>query len=111
MAINRAQTRKAFESGSGTTEQRLNRAKKETEKAPAHKKKVMANSGKEYDEEGLVKKTKRRLKELYYGERAYTKGHKAPKKPKKTTERTKQVSSGLKAAGLSDEEIAKFRKK
>ena len=32
-------------------------------------------------------------------------------KPKKVTKRTKQISKGLKQAGLSEKEIAKFRKK
>lgn len=57
--------------------------------------------------EGLVKKTKRRLKELWGGEKTYL-----PKKEKSNeTTRTKVVESGLKQAGLSESDIAKFKKK
>lgn len=43
----------------------------------AVKKSQVTSEGKKYDEEGLIKKTKRRLKELYYGEKTYL-----PKKKK-----------------------------
>jgi hypothetical protein len=76
VAINRAQLRKAFESGKGTTEQRLKRAQRETEKAPARRKKKAAKP----DEATLIARTKKRLKklfrtgrELYYGEKTYLK--------------------------------------
>jgi len=59
----------------------------------------------------LLSKTKRRLKELFYGDRTYMPGHKKPKAPAKKTTRTKAVESGLKQAGLSESDIAKFKKK
>ena len=40
---------------------------------------------KKYSEEGLIKKVKRRLKELAYGERTYLPGHKKNKVKKKNT--------------------------
>ena len=58
------------------------------------------------NEEGLLKKTKRRLKELFYGEKTYL-----PKDKSKKTRRTKQVESGLKQAGLSESDIVKFHAK
>ena len=61
-------------------------------------------------EENLVSKTKRRLKELFYGEKTYLPKGSKVKKTKKTA-RTKTVESGLKRAGLSESDIAKFKKK
>jgi len=79
------------------------------------------------DEEGLVKKTKRRMKELLGGERTYLPKErklvaKVPEikakpmkeitaKPELKTQRTVQVESGLKQAGLTEKEIARFRGK
>ena len=65
--------------------------------------------------EGMLKKTKQRLKELFYGDRTYLPGHKKPAAQKKKklikTTRTKDVEGQLKKAGLSAADIAKFQKK
>lgn len=69
---------------------------------------VKTRTGKKVpSEEGMLKKMKRRLKELWGGEKTYLPKKKKPKK----TARTKQVESGLKKAGLSESDIAKFRTK
>lgn len=66
---------------------------------------VKTKTGKVYSEEGLIKRTKRRLYELWHGKKAYAK-----KKVKKTV-RTKDVEGGLKRAGLTAKEIARLRGK
>ncbi len=71
------------------------------------------------DEKKLESKTKRRMKELYYGDRTYLPGHKKPAvvkpvpavKPTPNTRRTTQIEGGLKQAGLTEKEIARFRGK
>lgn len=62
-------------------------------------------------EEGLIKKTKRRLRELYYGDKTYL-PKKKKKKPKKT-KRTKQIEKQAKENFGTDlqAELAKIRKK
>jgi hypothetical protein len=68
-------------------------------------------------EEGLIAKTKRRMKELWYGDRTYLPGHKKPKvqqKPKpadRQTARTAQTVRGLRAAGLTEEDINRLQGK
>ncbi len=59
---------------------------------------------------GRIAKLKRTAKELIGGGKTYLPKKKKKKKSKKTT-RTKQVESGLKQAGLSESDIAKFRRK
>jgi len=97
----------------------MDKSKKGESLRTRHKKAVkrssVKTSGKEtkpgkLSEKSLIKKTKRRLKELFYGERTYLPGHKKPKTGKKTN-RTKRVEGGLKAAGLSASDIAKLRGK
>lgn len=62
-------------------------------------------------EEGLIKKTKRRLRELYYGDKTYL-PKKKKKKPKKSA-RTKQIEKQAKENFGTDlqAELAKIRKK
>ena len=62
----------------------------------------------------LVKKTRRRLKELFYGENTYLPKKKKVEKVKAKvgpTTRTKVVGKQLKTAGLSASDIAKLRGK
>ena len=69
------------------------------------------------NEEGLVKKTKRRINELLHGDKTYLPGGKKSvgqvKQPASMpkTNRTKQVESGLKQAGLTEDEMARFMPK
>jgi len=67
---------------------------------------------KKYSEEGLIKKVKRRLKELAYGERTYLPGHKKNKVKKKNV-RTKSIEKQAKKNFGTDlqSELAKLRKK
>lgn len=90
----------------------MDKSKKGESLQERHKKaveisKVTRTGKKAESEEGLLKKTKRRLKELWGGEKTYLP---KDKKSKKST-RTKQVEGGLKQAGLSAEDIKKFQKK
>ena len=76
----------------------------------------------------LMSRVKRKLKEVYYGNRAYTPDHVRPNmvayhKPtkksetqtvtqtRKPTARENTITGGLKQAGLTEAEIAKFRSK
>lgn len=73
--------------------------------AKAQKPKI-TKVGKPYDAEGLLKKVRRRLYELYYGPKAY-----ARKKPITTTRTKAVIKKGLKPAGLTKKEIARLRGK
>jgi len=74
--------------------------------AAAAQKPKVTKLGKRYDEEGLFKKVRRRLYELYHGPKAYIR-----KKPI-VTARTKAITKrGLKPAGLTKKEIARLRGK
>lgn len=56
---------------------------------------------------GRIARLKRTAKELIGGSKTYL----PKKKKKKKTVRTKQVESGLRRAGLSESDMAKFRRK
>ncbi len=62
-------------------------------------------------EESLLKKTQRKLKEVFYGSKTYSKKKVVPsgKKPKDTV-RTKGIKRQLKSA-LTQKEIARFQDK
>lgn len=62
--------------------------------------------GRRYDEEGLLKKVRRKLHELYYGPKAY-----ARKKPITTVRTRVLTEKGLKPAGLTKKELARLRGK
>ena len=88
-----------------------------------------------YDEESLIKKTRRRLKELFHGEKTYAKkeavpsgrawqykavreieqeqrtGKVAKRKKDIKTVRTKATEKGLKRAGVTEKEKARLRGK
>jgi len=71
--------------------------------AKAQKPKI-TKTGRPYDEERLLKKVKRKLYELYYGPKAYT------RKKLPTTLRTRAIETkGLKPAGLTEKEITRLR--
>lgn len=55
------------------------------------------------DDEKLVARVKRKLRELYYGPKTYL-----PKK-KRTTVATKKVEKGLRQAGVSKKKIKQLR--
>lgn len=96
MPITARQARAAYEKDQsiGESHKELVAASKKKKDKPAEDKK-----------EPMMKRVQRKLYEVYHGGNAYM-----PKKPMETV-RTKDVSSGLKQAGLSDKEIAKLRGK
>lgn len=64
---------------------------------------------KKRNEEALIKKVARKLREIYYGPKTYL-----PKKPKptvKSTVRTKDITKSLRSAGLTQKEIDRLRGK
>ena len=98
--------------GITASQQRVFDKKQSTEKnmkeaAMKQNENIKSGKAKKTPDEELLAKTKRRLKELFYGDKTYLPKE---KKSKKTT-RTKAVESGLKQAGLSESDIAKFKKK
>lgn len=68
----------------------------------------MARKRPEYDEK-LVKRIARKLRELYYGPKTYSKIIKPKRKKKITTIRTKATEKSLKHSGLTERDIAKLR--
>lgn len=110
MPVNQKQMRDMMETDmkGKTMEQMMKETQKRTESAPARQKQK-TSAGKNYDEEGLIKKTKRRMKELFYGDKTYMPGHKKMTPEKET--RTAQVEGDLKKAGLSEKEIGKLKGK
>lgn len=104
MPVNQKQMRDMMEADmkGKTTEQMMKEAQKKTESAPARQK----VAEKKVDEPGLLRRTARRLKKVFGGESKQVQTKEMPK-----TNRTKQVESGLKKAGLTDKEMARFMPK
>ena len=92
----------------------MDKSKKSESLQERHKKAVKVSSvklkSKKEKGESLLSKTKRRMKELFYGERTYLPGHKK-QKPTKQTVRTAKTVRGLRAAGLTEAEINRLRGK
>lgn len=66
---------------------------------------------KKRNEEALIKKVARKLREIYYGPKTYLPKKPKPKPAEKTTVRTKTITKGLRSAGLTQKEIDRLRGK
>jgi hypothetical protein len=119
MPITARQARVAYEK-----DQSIGESHKEVVTA-SKKKNVVKSKPAEKQGEPMMKRVRRKLYEVYHGGNAYMPKKdeiivrvkkkiepikREPMKPMETV-RTKTVSGGLKQAGLTDQEIARFRRK